>query len=188
MRTRLDPAHDPTLFSLLTMIVIEQRAPEGAHPTERLVLPFELRCKSRLRTRLESGEDAGLFLERGSVLRAGDLLQANDGRIVEVAAAPEAVMEAHSSDTLLLARAAYHLGNRHVAVELKPGLLRLSRDHVLGEMVRGLGLDVVEAESPFDPESGAYGGHGGHAHPHGHSADGEGRGPRIHDMMLRGSR
>ncbi len=166
------------------MLVIEKKAAADRAATERLVLPFDLRCKSRLRTRLESGEEAGLFLERGTVLRPGDRLEANDGRIVEVVAAAEAVMEAHSSDALRLARAAYHLGNRHVAVELKPGLLRFARDHVLGEMVRGLGLPVTEAVAPFDPESGAYGGHGGHAHPHGHSADGEGRGPRIHDMML----
>ncbi|MHB0973221.1 MAG: urease accessory protein UreE [Thiobacillus sp.] len=170
------------------MILIEQRAPLDQLPTERLVLPFDLRCKSRLRTRLQSGEEAGLFLERGAVLRAGDRLLANDGRVVEVAASPEAVMEVRSNDALLLARAAYHLGNRHVAVELKPGLVRFARDHVLCEMVRGLGLTVVENEAPFDPESGAYGGHGGHAHPHGHSADEEGRGPRIHDMMLRGGR
>jgi urease accessory protein len=166
------------------MILIERRALPGQPATERLALPFELRCKSRLRTRLESGEETGLFLERGSVLRAGDHLLANDGRVVEVVAAPESVMEVASDDALLLARAAYHLGNRHVAVELKPGLLRFARDHVLGEMVRGLGLTVVECDAPFEPEAGAYGGHGGHAHPHGHSADGEGRGPRIHDMML----
>ena len=170
------------------MIVIEHRAPADAPATERLVLPFELRCKSRLRTQLASGEEAGLFLERGTVLRAGERLLANDGRVVEVGAAPEAVMDVRSDDALLLARAAYHLGNRHVAVELQPSLVRFARDHVLGEMVRGLGLDVVEGEAPFEPESGAYGGHGGHAHPHGHSADGEGRGPRIHDMMLLGRR
>jgi urease accessory protein len=169
------------------MMLIEKRASADAQATEYLLLPFEVRCKSRFRSRLESGEEVGLFLERGTVLRAGDLLQANDGRNVQVQAAPEAVMEARSEDVLLLARAAYHLGNRHVAVELQPGLLRFGRDHVLGEMVRGLGLKVTECEAPFDPESGAYGGHGGHTHPHGHSADGEGRGPRIHDMMGRGS-
>lgn len=147
------------------------------------MLPFELRCKSRLRTRLENGEEAGLFLERGSVLRGGDLLQADDGRIVEVTAALEAVMEVRSDNALALARAAYHLGNRHVAVHLQPGLLRFAKDHVLGEMVHGLGLNVVETLAAFEPESGAYGGHGGHAH--GHSADGEGRGARIHDMILK---
>ncbi len=170
------------------MLLIESRAPGDAVATERLVIPFELRCKSRLRARLASGEEVGLFLERGGVLRAGDRLLGGDGRIVEVVAASEAVSEARSDDALLLARAAYHLGNRHVPVQVAPGLLRLGRDHVLAEMLRGLGLDVTESEAPFEPESGAYGGHGGHAHPHGHSADGEGRGPRIHDMLLRGGR
>jgi urease accessory protein len=170
------------------MLFIEQRAPADAVTTEALRLPFELRCKSRLRTRLASGEEAGLFLERGTVLRAGDKLQANDGRIVAVEAAPEAVLEARCADPLLLARAAYHLGNRHVPVQVEYGLLRLSHDHVLAEMLRGLGLEVSEAQSSFEPESGAYGGHGGHAHPDGHSADGEGRGPRIYDMLITGKR
>ena len=165
------------------MLPIEKKAPHDAVATERLVLPFELRCKSRLRTRLESGQEVGVFLERGTILRGGDRLEAHDGRIVAVVAAPEAVMEVRSDDALALARAAYHLGNRHVAVQLQAGLLRFAKDHVLGEMVHGLGLVVVEASSAFDPESGAYGGHGGHAH--GHSADGEGRGARIHDMMLK---
>ena len=163
------------------MLVIEKFAEPKAPATEKLELAFDTRCKSRLRTQLASGEDCGLFLERGTVLRGGDRLQANDGRVVEVVAAPEALMEAVTGDPLLIAKAAYHLGNRHVAVHLLPGKLRFVADHVLGEMVRGLGLKVSEIEAPFEPESGAYGNHGGHAHPHGHSSDGEGRGPRIHD-------
>ncbi len=163
------------------MLLIESVAPAGSPAGERLVLAFEARCKSRLRTRLESGEEVGLFLERGRVLRPGDRLAGNDGRIVEVVAAAEELLEATSDDPLALARAAYHLGNRHVAVEIGPGRLRFARDHVLGDMVLGLGLPVAAIVAPFAPESGAYGAHGGHAHPHGHSADGEGRGPRIHD-------
>jgi urease accessory protein len=170
------------------MLLIESLAAADAQPTECLRLPFELRCKSRLRTNLASGEEVGLFLERGTVLRAGDRLLGGDGRVVEVVASPETVCEARSDDALLLARAAYHLGNRHVPVQVAPGLLRFGRDHVLAEMLRGLGLEVTEAEAPFEPESGAYGGHGGHAHPHDHSADGEGRGARIHDMLLSGRR
>jgi urease accessory protein len=145
-----------------------------------------------LRTKLDSGEEAGLFLERGAILRAGDKLLGKDGRVVEIVAAPEIVIEARSDDPLLLARAAYHLGNRHVPVQVATGLLRFGSDHVLGEMLRGLGLTISETEAPFEPESGAYAGksgnHGGHAHPHGHSADGEGRGPRIHDMLIVGRR
>jgi len=174
------------------MLLIESRAAAGTPASERLSLSFELRCKSRLRTRLESGEEVGLFLERGSVLRAGDRLLGADGRVVEVAAAAESIHEARAGDPLLLAKAAYHLGNRHVPVQVGPGFLRFGRDHVLAEMARGLGLEVTDAEAPFEPESGAYGGHGGHAHPHGHSADGEGSlanpRPRIHDMLLKGAR
>lgn len=181
MRAGRPPADGTALLPVLAMLVIEKRAPSSATPIARLLLPFESRCKTRLRTRIESGEEVGLFLERGTVLRVGDLLEANDGRIVRVVAAVENVMEVRSDDALLLARAAYHLGNRHVAVELQVGLLRFARDHVLGEMVSGLGLVVKDTVAPFEPESGAYGGHGGHAH----SADGEGRGSRIHDMMRR---
>ena len=165
------------------MMVIEKKAPREALATEKLALAFDTRCKTRLRARLASGEEAGLFLARGTVLRGGDKLEANDGRIVEVIAAPEPLLEAVSGEPLMLARAAYHLGNRHVAVEMRPGRLRFGADHVLGEMVRGLGLKVTEIQAPFEPESGAYGSGnaGGHIHPHGHSHEGEGRGPRIHD-------
>lgn len=162
------------------MLLIEAFAGPGAVSSEKLSLDFETRCKSRLRTRLVSGEDCGLFLERGTVLRDGDRLLARDGRVVAVVAAPESLMEAVSGDPLLIAKAAYHLGNRHVAVHLLPGRLRFVADHVLGEMIRGLGLKLATIEAPFEPESGAYGGHGGGG-GHGHSADGEGRGPRIHD-------
>ena len=163
------------------MLVIERFAEPDDVATERLVLSFDIRCKSRLLTRVAGGEECSLFLERGTVLRGGDRLRSNDGRVVEVVAAPEKLMEAASTDPLLVCKAAYHLGNRHVAVHLMPGRLRFLADHVLGAMVSGLGVKVVEIEAPFEPESGAYGAHGSHAHPHGHSSDGEGRGPRIHD-------
>jgi urease accessory protein len=163
------------------MLLFESLAPAGSVAVDRLVLAFETRCKSRLRARLASGEECGLFLPRGTVLRGGNKLLGSDGRIVEVIAAPEALMEAVSGDPLALARAAYHLGNRHVAVHLLPGRLRFAADHVLGEMVRGLGLKLAEIEAPFEPESGAYGAHGAH----GSSADGEGKfaktRPKIHD-------
>jgi urease accessory protein len=163
------------------MILIEHLAGADAGPAgETLRLTFEARCKSRLRTRLVSGEECGLFLPRGTVLRAGERLRANDGRIVAVEAAPEILMEARAADAQQLARAAYHLGNRHIALQVLADSLRFLHDHVLGEMVRGLGLPVSELTAPFEPESGAYGAHGAHG-GHGHSADGEGRGPRIHD-------
>lgn len=165
------------------MVVVEQLATLEKTPTESLTLTFEFRCKNRLNARLDSGEEVGLFLKRGTVLRGGDHLVAQDGRVIVVKAAMEAVMEARSADPRHLIQAAYHLGNRHVALEVTTRWLRFARDHVLSDMVRGLGLEVEEVMAPFEPESGAYGKHVGHAH--GHSFDGIGRGSRIHDMRTR---
>ena len=135
----------------------------------RLTLPFGDRQRSRLRTQLNSGEEVGLMLPRGHVLRGGDCLRASDGRIVEIHAAAETVSTARSDDAQLLARAAYHLGNRHMPLQVGAGWLRYRHDHVLDEMVKGLGLAVQTEQAPFEPESGAY--HGGHHHLlqlHGH--------------------
>ncbi|CDH47317.1 urease accessory protein UreE [Candidatus Contendibacter odensensis] len=129
-----------------------------------LTLPFELRQKSRLRTWLDNGAEVGLFLPRGTVLRHSDRLRATCGLIVEVRAATEAVSTARAADPLLLARAAYHLGNRHIALQLGLGWLRYLHDHVLDRMVRELGLEVVCEQAPFEPETGAYSG-GHHSHP-----------------------
>jgi urease accessory protein len=125
-------------------------------------LTFEARSKSRLLLTLDSGERAALVLERGRVLKGGDVVRTQDGRDVEIVAAQEALLEAVSEDALLITRAAYHLGNRHVAVQVMPGRLRFLNDHVLGEMVRKLGLDVQPVQAAFEPEGGAYGHH--HAH------------------------
>jgi urease accessory protein len=133
-----------------------------------LVLPFGERSKSRLRATLDNGEEAGLFLERGSVLRHGDLLLADDGRVIEVRAAPETVSTVHAADGLQLARASYHLGNRHVALQIGAGWLRYQHDHVLDDMIRGFGLEVVIEQLPFEPEGGAYVA-ASHAHSHTHS-------------------
>jgi urease accessory protein len=143
----------------ITSKLIEQRAASA-----QLTLPFELRSKSRLRTVLSTGEEAGLVLERGSVLRGGDLLLADDGRVIEIVAAAEQVSTVRASDASSLARAAYHLGNRHVALQVGPDWLRYLHDHVLDDMVRGLGFTVIVEEAPFEPEAGAYG-----AHSHSHS-------------------
>jgi urease accessory protein len=106
------------------------------------------------------------------VLRDGDLLAGVDGLLVQVRAAAEPVSEVHCDDALLLARACYHLGNRHVVLQIGPGFVRYPHDHVLDDMLRGLGLEPACAEAPFEPEAGAYGGtsghHGGHSHGHGH--------------------
>jgi urease accessory protein len=148
------------------MLVVETRCAAQAQHDEELVLPFELRQKSRLRTRLVSGEELGLFLERGSVLRGGDYLKSNDGRVILVLAAAEKVLKVTCASPRELTRAAYHLGNRHVPVEVGDGWLRLGADHVLAEMLHGLGAAVTEEISPFEPEAGAYG--GGHQHGDGH--------------------
>ncbi len=142
---------------------ITERLREPADAQATLTLPFEQRQKSRLRIRLDNGQDAGLFLPRGTVLRHGDRLRATSGLVVEVRAAPEAVSTARADDALLLARAAYHLGNRHVALQLGPGWLRYPHDHVLDNMTRELGLTVNREQAPFEPEAGAYGG-GHHRH------------------------
>jgi urease accessory protein len=144
------------------MLTLTRRCDPVAEPYGELVLPFDLRIKSRLRTRLASGEEVALRTERGAVLRGGECLKSEDGRVVLVLAAPEKVLHIACANPFELTRAAYHLGNRHVAVEIGAGYLRIAADHVLCEMLLGLGAKVRELDAPFEPESGAYG--GGHAH------------------------
>jgi urease accessory protein len=156
---RIERTGSSSSMSLLT-ITTKLQTPRPAQA--QLMLPFELRSKSRLRTSLTNGEGVGLFLERGTILRSGDLLLAEDGRVIEVIAAPETVSTVTASDPIVLLRACYHLGNRHVALQVGAGWLRYRHDHVLDDMVRGLGLQVVIEDAPFEPEAGAYG--GGHSH------------------------
>lgn len=137
-------------------------------PERKLILPFGERSKSRLLAKLDNGEEAGLFLERGSVLRHGDLLLADDGRVIEVEAASETVSTVHTNDAVTLARASYHLGNRHVALQIGAGWLRYQHDHVLDDMLRGFGLDVLVEQARFEPEGGAYVAASHHAHSHQH--------------------
>ena len=141
------------------MITLTQRLDDKRRADATLTLPFELRQKSRLRTTLGSGEEVGVNLDRGHILRGGDQLLATDGRVVEVVAALERVSVVANTDPLQLARAAYHLGNRHVSVQIGAGWLRYLHDHVLDDMVRGLGLSVVQDTLAFEPEPGAYSGH-----------------------------
>jgi len=149
------------------------KVPRSAYKVEirgQLKLPFEARQKSRLRAKLVSGEDVALLLPRGEVLRGGDLVTASDGRVIEVIAEPETLLHVQCADALALARAAYHLGNRHVPVQVGEGFLRLAADHVLAEMLKGLGATVSELEAPFEPEAGAYSG-GQSEHHHSHDPD-----------------
>jgi urease accessory protein len=132
-----------------------------------LTLPYHERCKSRLAARLDDGEEVALLLPRGTVLADGDMLLADDGTLVRVVAAPEAVLRVHAEGAdaaLRLMRAAYHLGNRHTPVELGDGYLKLEADPVLRQMLERLGVAVEACDAPFQPEAGAYG--GGHRHGH----------------------
>lgn len=132
-----------------------------------LTLPYERRMISRQRVTLDDGSDAGLFLPRGASLQDGDYVQAESGEVVRIQAAVETVSTLHCADRLLFARACYHLGNRHVPLEISDGRLRYLHDHVLDDMLHGLGLHVVVEQAPFEPEAGAYS--GGHSHSHSHS-------------------
>jgi urease accessory protein len=130
----------------------------------RLLLPFELRRKSRFKATLGNGTAVALFLPRGSVLRDGDLLEAEDGSFLRIEAAPENILLVTAETSYALMRAAYHLGNRHIPVELGKDYLKLEIDPVLQEMLGQLEVSVREETSPFQPEGGAYG--GGHRHGH----------------------
>jgi len=153
------------------MLTISQRLQESRRPDVQLELPFEARCRSRLRATLANGEVAAIVMARGQVLRGGDLLLADDGRVVEVRAAAELVSTVRGAEPEQLVRAAYHLGNRHVTLQIGGGWLRYNHDHVLDDMVRGLGLRVDVEQAPFEPEVGAYAPHGaGRTHDHGGSA------------------
>jgi len=136
----------------------------------QLKLPFESRQKSRLKTKLVSGEEVGLVLPRGEILRGGDLVTASDGRVIEIVAQDEKLLHVETKE---LAKAAYHLGNRHVPVEVGESYLRIAEDHVLEEMLKKLGAKVSRVEAPFEPEAGAYAG--------GHQHDEMGHGGKIHD-------
>ena len=137
--------------------VLVKRAPT-------LTLPYDTRCKSRFAATLDTGEEVGVVLPRGTVLRDGDMLVADDGGLVRVIAAAESVLLVRAPERLTLTRAAYHLGNRHTPVEVGADELKLEADPVLEDMLKRLGAQVERALLPFQPETGAYG--GGHRHGH----------------------
>jgi len=149
---------------MLKVIELLQYKDQQIQPQAQLTLPFDLRQKSRQLARLDSGEEVGLFLPRGTILMDGDLLQANNGMVIIVKAAPEKISVATTQDSLLWARACYHLGNRHVPLQISNLQVAYLHDHVLDEMVKGLGLEVSTTIAPFEPETGAYHAHGHHHH------------------------
>ena len=169
------------------MLTVSKLIPQGRGLAAALVrrapsveLEWDLRCRSRFEGTDSAGRRLGVFLPRGQVLRGGDVLVAEDGSLVRVSAAPQTLLVVrhcpqHGSPFDLL-RAAYHLGNRHVQLELQPDRLQLEPDHVLVDLLRQMHLLVSEERAPFEPEAGAYAaagalhGHGlGHGHGHGHA-------------------
>jgi urease accessory protein len=165
-----------------------------------VALAFEWRQKSRMRLAIETGPHAGeaigFDLPRGTVLREGALIASATGQSLRVRAADEELIHVEATTPFALMRIAYHLGNRHVPLQIGEGWVRLQYDHVLESMVRGLGGAVTLIDAGFDPESGAYGyGHHGHAHHATHEPEASGSGsglhghedrrhaPRIHDFL-----
>ena len=160
-------------------------APVLVRRAAHLELDWDVRQKSRFDAESSDGRHVGVFLPRGTVVRGGDVLVTQDGSLLRVVAAPQTVLKvtgctdahhghehAHSHDPAFdLMRAAYHLGNRHVPIELKPDHLKIEPDHVLAGMLRAMHLIVTEVREPFEPEAGAYAaGHGtGHGHGHDHA-------------------
>ncbi|WP_124552084.1 urease accessory protein UreE [Methylophilus methylotrophus] len=150
------------------MIHLTERITVSGHIDDQLELPFDQRQKSRLRVTLASGKEAALFLSRGIILRGGDLIQSEDGSVVvQIVAAQEPVYNVIAPTPRDLMCAAYHLGNRHVPLQIGDGWLRLEQDYVLRDMLLGLGMQISEVQAPFEPEAGAYGG----GHRHGHDDD-----------------
>jgi urease accessory protein len=142
-------------------------------PADTIVLDFDDRHRRRMAMTGTRGLEFLLDLENAVALRGGDALVLEDGRLIEVVAAPEPLLEIRGSDPQHLVRVAWHLGNRHLPTQIIGKGLRIRRDHVIEAMVKGLGARVIEIEAPFDPEGGAYAG-GGHVHaahdvaPHDH--------------------
>ena len=149
-------------------------APALLKRASTVVLDWDTRQKSRFDTEDSQGRTLGVFLPRGATVRGGDVLVAEDGSLVKVIATPQPVLVVRTcpehGSPLDLLRAAYHLGNRHVQLEVQPDHLHLEPDHVLADMLRHMHLIVTEELAPFEPEAGAYsaGGHGHAHHDHGH--------------------
>lgn len=150
------------------MLTLHTKISQAASIDGELVLAFDQRERCRLRARLVSGEEVGIFMVRGTVLRDGELLTGEDLRVIRVLAAAEPTYVIRCATPHLLARCAFHLGNRHTQTHVGDGFLRIRVDPVLREMVEGLGAMVSEELAAFEPEAGAYSGaghsHGGDSH------------------------
>jgi|SRR5271165_524448 len=156
-------------------------------PADTVVLDFDDRHRRRLAMTGTRGLAFLLDLESAVALRGGDALVLEDGRLIEVVAAAEPLVEIKGTDPHHMIRVAWHLGNRHLPTQIMPRALRIRRDHVIEAMVKGLGARVIEIEAPFDPEGGAYAeaaahGHAHDAHSHeGHAHEGHAHHQHAHD-------
>lgn len=149
---------------------------------DTVVLGFDDRHRRRMAMTGTRGLEFLLDLKEAIALRGGDALVLEDGRLIEVVAAPESLVEIRGTDPHHLVRVAWHLGNRHLPTQIVGKGLRIRRDHVIEDMVRGLGARVIVIEAPFDPEGGAYagGGHAGHGHHDDHKHDDHKHGGHDH--------
>lgn len=184
------------------MLQVSKLVPQGKGLAPVLVrraatvtLDWDIRQKSRFDAETSEGRRVGVFLPRGTLVRGGDVLVTQDGSLLRVVAAPQPVLRitactdhhhGHAHDPAFdLMRAAYHLGNRHVPIELRPDHLKIEPDHVLADLLRAMHLNVAEVREPFEPEGGAYAAghasHGGHGHGHAHHDHGHDHGhPPAH--------
>ncbi|MBX9757519.1 MAG: urease accessory protein UreE [Beijerinckiaceae bacterium] len=179
---------------------ISQKGAWQATPADTIVLDYEGRHRRRVTMTGTRGVEFLLDLPEAVALRGGDALILEDGRLVEIIAAPEELAEVRCADPRQLARVAYHIGNRHVQAEILANRIRIRRDHVLEDMVRGLGAKVAHIEAPFEPDTGAYEPqdahahshaahahkghdhkHDDHGHDHGHAAPAHGEKGHVHD-------
>ena len=156
---------------MTNMLKFTRKTTDAVAAETTLTLRFDQRNKSRLKTTLDDGRAAGIVLANGDSLRHGDLLLSDPAAdtqaiVIQIKAAQETVSTVACDDALQLARACYHLGNRHVSLQITRDFIRYQRDHVLDDMIAGLGLVVKVEQAPFEPESGAYhtATHHGHAH------------------------
>ena len=160
-------------------------------PADTIVLDFDDRHRRRMAMTATRGLEFLLDLENATALRGGDALVLEDGRLIEVVAAAEPLLELRCKDPQHLVGVAWHLGNRHLPTQILAKALRIRRDHVIEEMVKGLGARVIEIEAPFDPEGGAYDGdghaaeqphdHASHGHAHDHAGHHHGHEDGSHD-------
>jgi len=140
------------------------------HPTgeekikDSICLPYDQRKRGRFKTQTITGQEVGIMIDRGEVMRGDTLMRCDAGDVYKIIAADEVVTTATTDDATLFARGCYHLGNRHVSLQVGDGWLRYQNDYVLDDMLIQLGLKVIHEPAPFEPENGAYGDHGGHSH------------------------